>query len=386
VNLGLDPDELATCVACGLCLSHCPTFRVTGDESLSPRGRIALMRAVEHDGAPLTEEIRHSFMTCVQCSGCETACPSGVTFGHLIEQTRHALADESPLERRATEVALAPLTRPRVLRASTRLLALAERLRLVPRRLGLPRLSLRPPPPLPPTGDDVYLFTGCVMDAWQRDVHRDALFVLGAVGVGAEPTGDRAPCCGALHLHAGLSARTEAIAAEMMRTFGDHRPILVDSAGCGAAMKSYGRLLGTEEARRFSARVFDIGEWLAPRVGALADVAPLALRIAVQDPCHLRHVQRAHEATRDLLRPFVTDLVELDDEGLCCGAGGAYSLREPALARSIRDRKMAAIDRAAPQLVASANPGCAMFLGAAGVQTEHPVSIVARALRAGAAR
>jgi glycolate oxidase iron-sulfur subunit len=145
-------------------------------------------------------------------------------------------------------------------------------------------------------------------------------------------------------------------------------------------MKEYGRLLGTDEARAFSERVYDVAEWLAPLVDMLPVVEPLDLRVAVQDPCHLRHVQRVHVATRTVLAPFVRQIAELDDDGLCCGAGGAYSILEPEIAGSIRDRKVAAIERVLPDVVASANPGCSMHLAAVGVHTAHPLSIVAEAL------
>ena len=145
-------------------------------------------------------------------------------------------------------------------------------------------------------------------------------------------------------------------------------------------MKDYGHLLGTDDAAAFSARVFDISEFLADHLDALPDVEPLDLRVAVQDPCHLRHVQRVHEATRTVLAPFVDELVELDDDGLCCGAGGAYSVLQPELAGQIRDRKVAAIDRVHPDVVASANPGCSMHLANAGVETIHPMTLVDRAI------
>ena len=157
-------------------------------------------------------------------------------------------------------------------------------------------------------------------------------------------------------------------------------PIIVDSAGCGAAMKDYGHVLGTEEAETFSERVYDISEFLAAHMDKLPEVDPLDLTVAIQDPCHLRHVQRVHEATRAVLRPFVRELVELDDEGLCCGAGGAYSIFEPELAAQIRDRKVASIGRAAPDVVASANPGCSMHLAGVGVPTKHPMELVRQAL------
>ncbi len=145
-------------------------------------------------------------------------------------------------------------------------------------------------------------------------------------------------------------------------------------------MKDYGHLLGTERAARFAERVFDIHEFLADHVDKLPTVEPLPLRVAVQDPCHLRHVQRVHLATRTVLAPFVSELVELDDDGLCCGAGGAYSIMEPELAGQIRDRKLEAIDRVTPEVVASANPGCSMHLGSAGVPTAHPIELIHRAI------
>ena len=156
--------------------------------------------------------------------------------------------------------------------------------------------------------------------------------------------------------------------------------ILVDSAGCGAEMKDYGRLLGTPAAEAFSRRVFDIHEWLAPRLDELPAADPIPMTVAIQDPCHLRHVQRVHAATRTVLSRYVTQLVELDDGGLCCGAGGIYSLLQPDLAKEIRDRKLAHIYRVAPEIVASANPGCSLHLAAAGVHTVHPIEVVDRAL------
>lgn len=379
MNLHLDDDELNSCVQCGLCLPHCPTFRITGDESQSPRGRIALMRAVQNDGAPVTFDVRRSFETCVQCRGCEPACPSGVKYGHLIENVRESLAEAHMMTPWWQRAALVPLTHPRLLRAGSRGLALFQRAGVVPKRFGLPLLPLRSAP-MRSSGRDVYLFTGCVMDAWQRQVHCETQGVIEAAGFTVQVTGDTAPCCGSLQAHAGLLDRTRRLAKRAMREMPGDQPILVNSAGCGAAMKDYGRLLDTEESKAFSKRVYDIGEWLAPRVDRLPTAEPLDLRVAVQDPCHLRHVQRAHQSTRVILAPFVRELVELDDEGLCCGAGGAYSALEPTSASLIRERKLAAISRVSPDVVASANPGCSMHLAAAGIVTVHPVSLIYRAI------
>lgn len=380
MDLGLDADDLNSCVQCGLCLPHCPTFRVTGDEAMSPRGRIHLMREVQDNGAPLTPEVLDSFETCVQCRGCEPACPSSVPYGHLMEQTRESLANAgeiTPLWQRAL---FAPLGTPVAIRAGSSALSVAKKLKLVPKRLGIPDdIPLRHEP-LETTGTDVYMFTGCVMDAWQRDVHVAGMNVLAAAGVGATPTNELAPCCGALQAHAGLTQKTRDFAEQMMQNLSGDRPVLVDSAGCGAAMKDYGHLLGTPEAEAFSARVFDIQEWLADHVAAMPQVTPLNLRVAVQDPCHLRHVQRVHQATRTVLAPFVRELVELDDDGLCCGAGGAYSVLQPELATQIRDRKVDVISGVRPDVVASANPGCSMHLAGAGVKTIHPMQLIDQAL------
>ncbi len=381
MDLHLDAEDLNSCVQCGLCLPACPTFRVTGDESMSPRGRIQLMREVQDGDAPLTDEVLRSFETCVQCRACEPACPSSVPYGHLMERTRETLADGGHITPGWQRVAFKPLAHPQLLQIGSAALSVAQRAGLVPKRLGLSAEIPFRQEPLTASGTDVYLFTGCVMDAWQREVHAAGQRVLEAAGFGVTPTAELAPCCGALQAHAGLADDTRGLAATMMANLAPDRPILVDSAGCGAAMKDYGHLLGTAEAEAFSARVFDIQEWLADHLDKLPQARPLDLRVAVQDPCHLRHVQRVHGATRAVLAPFVRELVELDDDGMCCGAGGAYSVLEPELAGAIRDRKLGAIDRATPDLVASANPGCSMHLGAADVETAHPMELVDRALR-----
>ena len=240
----------------------------------------------------------------------------------------------------------------------------------------LPRLALRRER-LKATGDDVWLFTGCVMDAWQRPVHAATMRVLGAAGAGVRPTGGAAGCCGALATHAGLTDIARGQAEQVMAAVPGDAPILVNSAGCGAQLKDYGHLLGTPAAAAFSARVLDVHEWLVGRLDALPapGPSPSTDRVAVQDPCHLRHVQKEHQAVRDVLAPYVT-VVELDDEGLCCGAGGAYSATHPELSSAIRARKLGAIDRAGAPVVASANPGCALHLAAAGVTVRHPMEIL----------
>jgi glycolate oxidase iron-sulfur subunit len=393
IDLGVVDDELACCVACGLCLPHCPTYRVTGEEALSPRGRIAAMRQVQWEGVEPDEAFARSMATCVQCRGCETACPSGVPFGHLIEATKANLPrnrwHRQPIPRRESLVRLGlrVLGHHRLLLAGSSLLGLAQRLRVMPRRvsrrLGLPeRVPVRRSGKLRASGTDVWLFTGCVMDAWMRDVHIDVQRLIEATGAGVALPGHDAACCGALALHAGLRSDARARAERTMRAFPGEAPILVDAAGCGAMLEDYGHVLGTPEAEAFGARVQDVHEWLAERIDRLPAAPARAHRprVAVQDPCHLRHVQRAHQAVRTVLSPYA-DVVELDDEGLCCGAGGAYALTQPELASAIRERKLAAIARSGAPTVASANPGCALHLAAAGVEAVHPCQLVARQLR-----
>lgn len=385
--LDLDPEKLAACVSCGLCLPHCPTFRVTGEEAYSPRGRIDAMRGVELEGAPIDDQFVEFIETCVQCRGCEPACPSNVEFGALMEQTRASLADSKRITPWWQRVGFRVLGHHRLLLAGSTLLAVAQRAHLVPKRLGLTRLPLRRPERLTATGSDVWLFTGCVMDAWQRSTHHATAALITATGATFALPGAGGACCGALHVHAGLHDEAGALAERVIASMPGDAPIVVNSAGCGAALKDYGTIVGTADAARFAERVVDVNEWLGERVDRLPEAVGVRPRVLVQDPCHLRHVQRIDTPVRTLLG-HVAEVVELDDDGLCCGAGGAYSALQPEFANDIRDRKLASIDRALQggpvDVMASANPGCAMYLASAladrSIDVAHPVDIVADAL------
>jgi glycolate oxidase iron-sulfur subunit len=217
------------------------------------------------------------------------------------------------------------------------------------------------------------------MDAWQRPVHQAVVDVLGRAGVGVALPQRGGDCCGALHAHAGLVDGACHLARRVMASMPGEAPVLVDSAGCGAALKDYGHLLGTHDAEAFATRVFDVHEWLAEHMQRLpAPARRLPYRVAVQDPCHLRHVQRAHQHVRTVLAPYA-DLVELDDEGLCCGAGGAYAVVHPDMAADLRERKVDAIRRTGAPVVASANPGCILHLQSAGLDVRHPYELLAEA-------
>ena len=389
--LVLSDDELSTCVGCGLCLPHCPTFRVTNEEALSPRGRIATIRSIQYEGLHIDDQVSEILNTCVQCRGCEPACPSGVPYGRLIEAAKNEMARQHRSAPWWQRFGLRLLRHHRLLLIGTPVLAVAQRLRLIPKRAGLSRLPLRLGPPVVATSPtpDVWLFTGCVMDAWQRSTHRSVAALIEAAGFTYGTPTRAGSCCGALHSHAGLTQQAQELAKSVMTSMPGTGPIVVDSAGCGAALKDYGHLLGTPEAQAFSQRIFDVHEWLEPHMAAIMQSRHTATieslikpSVVVQDPCHLRHVQKTHLSVRSILSPVV-NLIELDDDGLCCGAGGAYSVVEPEIAGQIRDRKVSNILTKSPTtktLVASANPGCLMHLQAAGLIVKHPVDILAEAL------
>ncbi|MFM7125774.1 MAG: (Fe-S)-binding protein [Actinomycetota bacterium] len=390
--LPVDDDDLARCVNCGLCLPHCPTYRVTGDEARSPRGRIAIIRNVQESDGLYDADTADALNSCIQCRGCEPACPSGVPYGRIIAGARQALVEQRLATPRSWSfpvltTALGVLARPRLLAAIGRLVSLAHRLRLVPRRFRLGPLPLRLGHRVRrgSASPDVWILTGCVMDVWMRGTHRHTAALVTAT----DRTFGTAPglCCGALHQHAGATETSRRMARRLMAAMPGEGPVLVNSAGCGAAMKEYGELLGTDDAHRFARRVRDVHEWLEGYMSEIMMAHPRpgdASRptVVLQDPCHLRHVQKVHGSVRSVLEQ-VADVVHVDDDGLCCGAGGAYSILQPATASLVRDRKVAAIEAARAgrdAVVASANPGCSMFLSAAGLPVRHPIDIVAERL------
>lgn len=327
--------------------------------------------------------------TCIQCRACEPACPSGVRYGRMIESARHQMADHE--SSRLRRVALGVLRRRWLLVASTPIVRAAITLRLVPTRVrtaGVPWWPGRRVVSTATGTPDVWLFTGCVMNAWQRDVHRAAAELIGASGATLRTPNKGGECCGALHAHAGLRRTAVEWATSTMRSMPGDAPVLVDSAGCGAAMKEYGSLLGTDEARRFSSRVLDVHEWLDTHLQADA-IATGGPTVIVQDPCHLRHVQRAAEPVHRLLARTAR-VRTIADDGMCCGAGGTYSVSHPETATALRSAKVDRILELAAGhecVVASANPGCSMHLATdprlarAGVVVRHPVQLLANRLR-----
>lgn len=419
---GFAPTErFLDCVHCGLCQNACPTYLALGTEADSPRGRIHLMRALQEGRlAADAEAVRHLDL-CLGCRGCETACPSGVAYGELIERARpwiEAHHRRPMLDRWRRHVIVVGLTTPwllRVLLAPLRVLEQAGVLRLV-RRLA-PLVSARLaaavrmiPVPLAPraivdgtTHADharvVQLLPGCVMPELFGDTVRSTADALAANGFGVSvPAG--AGCCGALALHAGDRERALAAARRTLDAIvaatppsGGDAPIVASAAGCGAMMKEWGELFADDPtraaaARAVAARVRDVTELLA--------AAPLRpprrlgppRRVAYHDPCHLAHAQGIRAEPRALLAavPGIT-IVPMEDEDLCCGSAGHYNVMQPAMARTLVARKVAAIRASGAELVATANAGCALQLAAglraAGldIPVRHVVELLADAYR-----
>lgn len=390
-----DADLLAQCVQCGFCLSSCPTYEVTHLEEHGPRGRILAMRLAESGELPLTDpDLMESLQTCVQCRACEEVCPSLVQFGSLMETARAEITRREPpsgVRGVAHAVGFRALTRRRWVHAGLAALAAAQAVkadRLLPERMRPARRvrlsDLRRPYRTPePVGDlgDAFVFRGCVMDGLFRDVHQAVADVLAAVGY--TPRFDPAPpCCGALHIHSGKEAEAHRLAAETVAAFaGTSGPIVVDSAGCGAAMKEYGHWLGTPEAEAFSARVVDLSELLTP--AQVAERArPVHLTLAYQAPCHLKNVQRLGDAPLALLRAIPgLEIIEPDDQQLCCGSGGIYNIEQPGFGDALLEKKDASLRRTGADGVISGNPGCSMQIARAGWDMHHPAQLLARALR-----
>lgn len=387
--------DLSRCVHCGLCVTACPTYAITGLEVESPRGRIYLARSVAEGRIEMTPAVQAHWDLCLQCRACEAVCPSGVPYGRIMEHTRAQIAAAPApgrFSRRVRRLLLRNvIARPRVLRAvlapirmlansPLRRLALATRvLRLapplargeaqLPPRIGVPFRAGDAVPPPAHSESEAVLFIGCVMGELFGDVHRATGRVLARAGVRATATPGQG-CCGALHAHDGDLEFARKLARKNIEVFeatGD-APIVVNSAGCGAAMKEYGDLLAADagyaaRAAAFAGRVVDLTEYLAS-LGSLP-AGKLGARITYQDPCHLAHAQRIREEPRTLLRATGCALIETPGADMCCGAAGIYSLVQPEMSAQLRARKAEQFRAARPDIIVTANPGCQMQYEAA---------------------
>jgi len=387
----LSDDDLATCVHCGLCLDACPTFRVTGLETESPRGRIYLMTQWKREQLPFKEEqVRHIDL-CLGCRTCEAVCPSGVPYGRIIEAGRsevERLRKPSARHRLAKAALRQLVARPGRLRAFGSMTRAAQAVGLTSvlssgRQLPKLRPRFQPPPggvapAIGPRLHRVAFLVGCVMPILYPQSHEAAVKLLQLAGCEVWfPPGER--CCGALHAHNGDLQEAERLrdANSRMYAKGAFDALVVDSAGCGSHLKDfYPDLKG---------RVKDLSEWLA-EIGLPDARREVKVRVTYQDACHLAHAQRIKKQPRDLIHAVPgVELIEMRHPDICCGAAGLYSTLEPAMSKRILAEKLDDLTATGAEVVVTANPGCQMQLAAglrsrgSHIRVEHLSELLVRA-------
>ncbi len=392
--------EVGSCIECGLCLPACPTFRITGLETASPRGRLTAMSAVLA-GQAIDETFTEMMDGCLQCMACETVCPAFVPFGRAMEGAKAEIA----VARNSMSIRIRRLILGRflawraVVRLATAAAAVLQRTRmsvLIPKALRSGFRSLRPLPiwsssrvgrTSKPLGEGrsrgtVGLMVGCVMDPWFGQVNDVATRLLNMAGYVVVTSAEQS-CCGALAAHDGSAQDARRLAHRNASAFGAVDMVAVTSAGCGAHMKQYEHW--TEGGDIFAAKVRDITELVADAIdkGWLPTVDRIAGPIAIQDPCHLRHAQRVVDEPRMILQAAGHEPIEIDSTGTCCGAAGVYSVLQPELSGRLGVQKAEQVRAAGPRIVASANPGCEMQLRqhlGEGYQIAHPIEFYADAI------
>jgi len=385
----LDLPELYQCVHCGLCLNQCPTYRALRLEPESPRGRIHLVKAAAEGRIDLTERFKDHLYLCLLCRACETACPSGVQYGRIAETAREQLGPPgTPLARSVLNFVFTQLLPyPNRLKLAARFLRLYQRsgLQLLTRSLLPKKLremdSMLPSIPqnffepkahmLSAIGERrarVAMLNGCVMPLLFGDVNEATVRVLRRNGCDVIfPTNQI--CCGALNTHNGESVAAKAMARQNIDAFlaADIDAIIVNAAGCGAAMKEYGYLLRddatyAERAKRFGSLVKDASEFLAD-LGLVGKLAPLEMSVTYQDPCHLAHGQRVRSQPRMLLQSIPRiKFTEADGSDRCCGSAGIYNITHPGMSQHLLKEKMQSIAQTNAQAVVAPNPGCMLQL------------------------
>jgi glycolate oxidase iron-sulfur subunit len=381
--------DLNTCVACGLCLPHCPTYRLTGEEPASPRGRIAAMRAVS-DGLATPDDTFAAFMdACLVCRACEDVCPSHVPFGRMMEAAREQIEPVRTIRSRLARWVGFHwiLPHPSLVRAA----ALVQRparpflpnsvRRLLPAN-GHPFARLPRETPAAAGVEErgtVALLSGCAQDRWFHDVNLATIRVLAREGFRVVVPRGQA-CCGALAAHNGRLAVARRLARRAAHAFAGADVVIVNAAGCSAHMKTFEELEpGT------GLPVKDLMEFLAERERT-APARELDVTVAYHDACHAVRAQHIHDAPRRLLRKIPgVRVVEIANGDRCCGAAGIYNVTQPAAAHALGREKAQAIVATGATVVASANPGCSMQIAAeleelgSEVQVMHPVELLDRA-------
>jgi glycolate dehydrogenase iron-sulfur subunit len=363
-------DDLATCVHCGLCLNYCPTYRITGLETESPRGRIYLMTQWKRGRLPFTEDLVQHIDLCLGCRTCEAVCPSGVPYGRIIEHGRaevERLRRPGPkqlLVKAALRGLVAHPGRVRAFGGLTRLAQAARLTAIVPQARTLPKLkgAWRPPAGnlAPAIGERRYrvaFLNGCVMPVMYPDAHAASVKLLQLAGCEVWfPPGQQ--CCGALHAHNGDLEAARKLRDRNAAAFGmeGFDALVVNSAGCGSHLKDFYENLGT--------RTKDLFEFLA-EVGLPEPTREVRRRVTYQDACHLAHAQRIRKQPREMIRlvPGV-DFVEMAHPDICCGSAGIYNAVQPEMSSRILAEKMDDALSTEPDLIVTANPGCQMQLEA----------------------
>ncbi len=386
----------SVCIHCGLCLNHCPTYRVLGMEADSPRGRI--YQVLQADSGRLN--IGDSFVThidrCLDCRACETACPSGVEYGRIVERARAQI--EQHYQRPWLARTLRRYFLATVLSDYTVLARWARRLRWY-QRSGLEKFvrwtgilklfGLAEVEALAPRVDDQFFFSdigkvfpaegerrarvaflaGCISSVAFAELNRATVRVLTRNGIEVVvPEGQG--CCGALHAHAGFREEARSLARRNIDAMLDDRfdAVITNAAGCGSTLKEYDDLLAEDPAyaetvRRFAAKMKDVTEYLA-ELGLRPPAKKLGARVTYQDPCHLAHGQKIRSAPRELLRAAGAELVEMPHSDHCCGSAGIYNVVENELSMQILDAKMEDVASVPAEVIATANVGCMLQLRA----------------------
>jgi glycolate oxidase iron-sulfur subunit len=393
-------DYYSKCIHCGLCLNACPTYRELGVEMDSPRGRIYQMIQVDQGRLALGESFVRHIDLCLDCRACETACPSGVEYGRLVETARGQI--EKYYRRPLLQAFLRRLFLGKVLPHRRRLEALGWILRFY-QRSGLEQLMLdsgvlKTLPgrlanvaqlaprmetpfftkrlgsvvaPIGPRRYRVAFFAGCIANLSFARLNDATVRVLARNGCEVVIPAEQG-CCGALHVHAGMRDLARRLARHNIQTFlaQDYDAIITNAAGCGSVLKEYPLLFEEEQraflerAKRFSARLKDVTEFLAS-IEFNREFRAVKARATYQDPCHLGHAQRIRTAPRKLLAAIPSlELVELKEAEICCGSAGIYNVVHNEMAERLLDGKMRRIDQTGAELILTANPGCLLQLRA----------------------
>lgn len=417
----LDYSVVQQCMHCGMCLPTCPTYLETRIERNSPRGRIALMRAIADGDLEVTRQFGEEMYYCLGCLACTTACPAGVDYPKLFEHARAEIEEQgvlfSPERRFWRWLTLRQLfAKPWMLRAVGRMLWLyqASGLCAFVRKSGALRLlpanlrNLEPTTPVvcrhfsdaliaevespPSRRHRVGMLTGCVQDLVFSDVNRDTVEAL--LANGCEVVTPRSQgCCGSLHAHNGDLEQATAQARRMIDQFdlGSLDAVITNAAGCGSHLKHFSNLLGSdpdyrERAAEWDSKVRDISQWLVEIGFRRPESTGEPVRATYHEACHLCHGQGISRQPREVLKAVPgLELVELENATHCCGSAGVYNITQPEQAAKLQSEKVACIAKTGASLVATANPGCHLQIqNGAGeaIRVRHPVSLLAEAYRA----